>query len=253
LSNDQKSNESNRKSAKWPELIAGVIYQIVSTSNNKYQEPDDKYREAQDRASRRTAYATIAMAIFTMAIFVVGVFQYLVTNGQLVEMRDQSTLTRQQLRARIRLEFAQLAGSDKSDKAIDLWGITPNWQNGGNTEANNFSGWVSKQLFVPDAARDFDFRRRPPVAEEAVPSTITQGSGIQQGTRVVSQDEMEKASAGAGNLIIWGYVEYTDVFFPTTNWHHVYYCNKAVPYSVGPPNMFAFSFPLYRKECNYSD
>ena len=48
------------------------------------------------------------------------------------------------------------------------------------------------------------------------------------------------------------YVEYADIFYPQTKLHHVYYCNVAVP--VGQPSVgVALSFPLYRKECNYSD
>lgn len=50
----------------------------------------EKQREnAQDRASRRTANATVAIAFLTVAVVIVGGLQYLIFKGQLKVMADQ--------------------------------------------------------------------------------------------------------------------------------------------------------------------
>jgi hypothetical protein len=68
-------------------FIGWLIYQIITAY--KDQETENRYLEAQDRASRRTANATVAMAFLTFAIFVVGIFQYVTFNGQLGVVRGQ--------------------------------------------------------------------------------------------------------------------------------------------------------------------
>ena len=60
LNNNRKPDRPNDKRGDWPRLIVGIINHIVGTS--KYYEAEEKYREAQDRASRRTASATVWMA-----------------------------------------------------------------------------------------------------------------------------------------------------------------------------------------------
>ena len=78
---------SNSESEPWAALIVGLIYEFIG--KNKNEKPEDKYRASQDDASRKTAYATIAIAAFTAAILVLGYFQYRVTNGQLVVIQRQ--------------------------------------------------------------------------------------------------------------------------------------------------------------------
>jgi hypothetical protein len=87
LSDNDEPNRSGRKPRNWPALVAALVYEVITTFD--YRKTDDKYRESQDRSSRRTACATVAMAVFTAAIFALGVFQYLVLKGQLTTMQGQ--------------------------------------------------------------------------------------------------------------------------------------------------------------------
>jgi hypothetical protein len=87
LSDNREPNRSSRQSGKWPTLIVGLIYEVISNFQNA--KSDDKYRASQDRSSRLTAYATVAMAAFTFVILIVGIFQYRAMNGQLSVMQGQ--------------------------------------------------------------------------------------------------------------------------------------------------------------------
>lgn len=67
--------------------IRGVIQQGIGYFEKRRREKQNE--TAQDRASRRTANATVTMAFFTALIFGAAIFQYLVFNGQLAIMRGQ--------------------------------------------------------------------------------------------------------------------------------------------------------------------
>jgi hypothetical protein len=113
------------------------------------------------------------------------------------------------------------------------------------------SGWVDIQFFASDVPEDFDFLHPRPknIPTHPLPTTsAAQGTEFMQPTRTLSADEMQTIIDGKGKAVIWGHMEYRDVF-PDTDVHHVHYCLKVFPANVGA----IVSFPLHRPECNYSD
>jgi uncharacterized protein YoxC len=70
-----------------PSLVVGRVQQIKHYFQGR--RPAKKEESAQDRASRRTANATVAIAFLTIAVVVVGGLQYLIFKSQLKVMADQ--------------------------------------------------------------------------------------------------------------------------------------------------------------------
>jgi hypothetical protein len=81
---DDTKYPSTNKKPNW-------IFRSVSRIKHHFQQRHaaKKQEDPQDRASRRTANATVAVAFLTVAVIVVGVLQYLIFKAQLKVMADQ--------------------------------------------------------------------------------------------------------------------------------------------------------------------
>ena len=154
-----------------------------------------------------TAIATCVIAIATVASLTVAFWQWTAINGQLTEMKFQSDVTRTQIKATMKLEYVKHANPNQG------WYITPSWQNVGATDAKEFDGWVTSHLFIPVTVPDnFDFLQIPSSADKGFPTTIPTRDSNSLFSQHLSTSDMAKMEANAGLFIIWGYVEYKDVF-----------------------------------------
>lgn len=87
-----------------------------------------KLESPQDRASRRTATATVAIAFLTLAVVVVGGLQYLIFKGQLkvmadqlIEMRGTGTQTDALIETNKKLAQATIKQADVAEAAQRAW------------------------------------------------------------------------------------------------------------------------------------
>jgi hypothetical protein len=119
LSNDDETKRPRRESGAWLSLIAGIIYEVISRP--KTEAPPEDRRAREDRSHRHTVWATWTMAAFTAAIFGVGVFQYLVTKGQLDVLRRQLNDSEIQEAASITLRNFSIGGfPDQPSLNVDV-------------------------------------------------------------------------------------------------------------------------------------
>jgi hypothetical protein len=159
--------------------------------------------------------------------------------------RDQVSIMKSQLRANLKIRIENYALN--KDNQIIGWLFTPVWTNAGGTEAIKASGWDDIEFFDSGIPSDFDFlnQRHP---GSPTPITVPQGDEVMQPTKSLTADNMKQIIDQKGYAIIWGYMEYGDVF-PNTTGHHVHYCLRVFPANIGA----VVSFPLYGRECNSRD
>ena len=63
-------------------------------------------------------------------------------SGQLMEMKTDSVIRKNELAAKMRLEIER-------SPEIGRWGITAHWTNNGKTDAVDFRGWDDFKIFTP--------------------------------------------------------------------------------------------------------
>jgi hypothetical protein len=175
--------------------------------------------------------ATIIYAGFTYN-------QWQVMRGQLEEMKTASTIIRAQLRAK--LKVAMLA-----EPMQEGWFMTPTITNAGQTEAKNLSSWDDGGFYTSDAPQDYNFIQIRGSKRSSISHSVAQGEQLQQPSIIISNDDVRKCVGGEGKFIVWGYLEYGDVFDKI---HHEHYCFNVIPNGAGD-----FAFKLYRQQCNSSD
>ena len=225
---------------------ATVVLAIVAFLQWLTFEDQRKALDNTDRATHDLAKAAIDQAKAAQNAAEGINSQLTIMQGQLAEMQNQSAITRSQLRANLALTIANYLVNNSDGKPL-AWIFTPVWKNSGGTEALHANGWVAIRYFSPDAPQDFDFMQFGNNITPA-PITIPQGSEIMHQTQSVSPEEMQNIVQHAGIGVIWGHIEYSDIFQKATV-HHMHYCLRIFPSNIGA----IVSFPLYRPECNYSD
>ena len=215
-----------------PNSVTPFTSEDGSTHNNNV----NKYE-------RRIAQWTVVVGSFTALLSTDRAI-----HGELIEMQNQSAVTHNQLKANFGLTIANYTINGTDGKTL-AWIFTPVWKNSGGTEALRAHGWVDIQFFARDASDIFDFLLpRFDIPNPPFFTSVPQGNEFMHPTRSLSGEEMKSIADGKGKGIIWGHLEYNDVF-PNTKTHHVHYCLNIFPANVG--NLT--SFPLYRPECNFSD
>jgi hypothetical protein len=167
--------------------------------------------------------------------------QLAVMRNQLQEMQNQSAVTKSQMRANFRLILDRITDRDG-------WRVTPGLYNTGETEALSFRGWDDSDFFNALPEDNFDFTR--PRKNWIFPSGISVARGDRRllTTVFISKEQAGKILRGEGYFIVWGRVDYRDVFEAD---RHYYFCNIVAPKMVDG-NSIDISFPFYRNECNSS-
>lgn len=167
-----------------------------------------------------------------------------ILKGQLNEIKMQTAATKAQLKATMKVEIAEHRVGNEG------WYFTPNWENGGGTEAIDFTSWSEGKMFIPIAPSDFNYTDRPDHISDNISQTIPPGGGITETSVFLSANDIKKAQSGAGEFVIWGYSQYKDVF-SGSDFHHVRWCFKIVPRYLGSD--FGFTQYYFRGVCNSRD
>jgi hypothetical protein len=208
----------------WLLLLGTILYVLDAVKNMRIQ------------ARKQPFIALAAVATIIYAGFTYN--QWQVMRGQLDEMKTTSTITKLQLRAKMKMVMTPEA-------AQDGWFITPTITNTGPTEAKNLLSWDDGEFFASDAPRDYNFTEIRGSKKPSISHSVAQGEQLQQPSIFISRDDVKKCIGGEGRFIVWGYLEYGDMFDKI---HHEHYCVITIPNADG-----GFAFKLYRQECNSSD
>jgi hypothetical protein len=280
MTKEPKSNDPTSRNS-----ISAIVTTIVGLITEIYASDQDcptnehttSNEAALVRASKRTAIATVFIAIAGILTFGAAILQWLALSstdvatrdlataalrqstaadkqvtamqGQLDEMKKQSALTISQLRPKLSLK---IGGPKVPMKLGDKegWVLTPTWQNRGGSEGIDFWGWDNARLFTPDAPADFDFMNLGHDPGPVSKTTIDTTEPRLQLSKVISRDEIQSVMDRKSNFVLWGYIEYRESL-PGKQSHHVHWCYGVVPTDAG--DSWIFAYPLYRAECNSSD
>jgi hypothetical protein len=230
-------------------VIARLLKALIGALERYARE--DEHRDAQDSAAKRTANATVVMAVTTIAIAVLGSCQYRVLYRQLDEMTKQRLVTMEQVRADIRQEKPVAAGirvdgtpilGGQNDSAVKF-GFSPEWTNAGSTPAKHFRSWFDVRAFDigPKVPIVMDARRCPKISYRPVAALIVPaGGGKTEPAKMIPRADVLAASGNSPTkyILMWGHMEYRDVF-PDTPLRTLDYCFFVAP---NDPSNDVFSF-----------
>jgi hypothetical protein len=236
----------------------GLARMSLESDPNKTSEPNSEPPKKNWEAVRHKKFFDLKFSNcveLTLAAALVGIgylqwtvyrTQARIMTGQLIEMQTTSALTRSQTAAKLKLSFDFRA--DVVDNEITIWRITPGWTNGGQSDAKDFSGWDAIRGLTAEEEKTFDYKSP---ASAGTPIAFGPGEAISQATRILNRAQADSAFRGEVKMILWGYVEWKDIFFPISPQHYKYWCFKLNPEIVG--GHMVISLPeVYRADCNQS-
>jgi len=193
-----------------------------------------------------TAIATTIIACLTLSIACDSNRQAESIKGELGSMSDQIEITKIQLRPHLKFGINVLP--DRVDGKVIAFYITPTWDNSAATEAVNVTTWDSWQYFpgsVPDT-KDFS-KPYGGVTPNMTSTTISNGSPVLQPSLRISSEYIEDARLGRGIIIIWGHIEYSDIFRDMVT-YTIDWSNITQPTIISGET--TISFPIYLSKCN---
>lgn len=135
---------------------------------------------------------------------------------------------RKELRAYVGLEKidAVPGGSEQNGKVVvNVWRLTPIWKNNGHTPARRVVTHVSHKIFNIEEIEGFDFPdlwsegEKPAIEFVLNPQCGASGSAID-----IRVDDILATAASGKRIYIWGWVEYSDVFWPETPPRRTEFC-----------------------------
>jgi hypothetical protein len=189
-----------------------------------------------------TAAATVVISCLTVSMCVdsgrqaeTARDQFKIMSGQLEEMKVQSAITRNQVKAYLTFSY----GKTSARNGIF---VTPTFKNTGGSEAINFKGWDDKRLFSPPFPNDFDFTARR-TNDPLFGQSIGRDDARLLPSLFVTFDEMKKIVAGQGWIIVWGRTDFDDLF---KTHHHTNFCFSV---TVNPDASDLSLMPL-KNDCN---
>jgi hypothetical protein len=156
--------------------------------------------------------------------------QMITMRGQLEEMRNQRLQTMAQTRANLKREQSHVnALNEKGDTAsigekLAGWAISPVWTNAGSTDAREYRNWFEFKVFDRPNGKLIDDEDCPTlIAPSPLPRAIVVISGqkLTELARNLSLAEAVAMQQGKKYILMWGHIEYKDIYFPVTTAHFV--------------------------------
>jgi hypothetical protein len=125
--------------------------------------------------------------------------------------------------------------------------VTPNWANSGKTPARRIRLNFNMEAFGPELPDKFDFPdSRKPRHGVLGPNTEMLTTGI-----VIRGDEFYRLAQDKSTVLIWGWIDYDDVF-PDTKRHRTEFCLQ-VAVRVEQNGTAIVGFPVYRRFNGFDD
>lgn len=218
-----------------------VIVRVFRTLKRRYHASKRRHQPSHHTNEGMMARWTRNVGLFTLALVFVGIFTAVIFKWQLDVMQGQLAVMKQQMVAKLNM-------STKTDIDANQWKLTPVWKNTGQSDARNVVAWDKIRLFKRDEAEHFDFLKWPVDRDKVVKLTIPPEGSFSQQTLTATQDDAQAYLSGSSVVIIWGYIEWNDVFDDTPlhsrNWCHEMIFDKAFQgYRATDPT-------YYKSECN---
>ncbi len=184
--------------------------------------------------TRMVGLFTIILVVVNVATAVIFGKQLSVMQGQLDEAKATTVLTQTQLRANFRRDRIDISPVG-DENGISSWDVSPMWVNTGSTSAKDWYGWfdikvIDKPEGVPKEPQGLlsDCAPTPRPDPSFGGSVMPPGATISQISKAVSKEDAIKAVKKQSVIMIYGYIEYRDVF-PNTPVHHDDWCGELVP------------------------
>jgi len=211
-----------------------------------------------NKAHRDIARWTLAVAVFTFLLFVVsGVSDYFIWQQYVVANEAQRD-TREQLRAVVNPVGGEAIYSTSPTPDHKILAITfiANFRNNGGTRTAWFHGWISAHYFDGAGPPNNLDLTKPYDKIDTSDTVIGPNAVTGVGPATIFGNDVDRLLARQGIGLVWGYVEYADIFDPAKS-HPIGFCllvtpvqpNPAVPPGGLPPLP---SLTPYRSDCNYS-
>jgi len=185
--------------------------------------------------------------VFTVILALATIISSYFIYGQWSAAVEAQNETRQQLKAYVTFEGAsQLIGNDPAGKTINYL-FRPQFHNWGSTRTSHFVGWASVQYFDGDVPNNLDLSK--PYIKIPAEDTIVGPNGISIIAVTLPVDDAIKAKNKQGVVIIWGHVDWADIYNPS-DIKSIRFCLKLVPVSSNGDNGIIFQPQPYKPECN---
>jgi hypothetical protein len=171
-----------------------------------------------------TALATVVIAAFTIILAVGGGFQVWLTRRAIMETNRQHTVSN---RAFVFIRQFLSVSTSASGDCVEFWRITPVFENSGNTATKRMMSGHSAELRTTKLPKDFDYRdsafpdpTKPIFISRDIIGPRAQLNGAPY---ILSLADVQAIGRGEKFFVIWGWVDYDDVFTGTKR-HRIEYC-----------------------------
>lgn len=198
-------------------------------------------------AEEWTALATVIIAVFTIVLAIGGGFQAWLTRRAILETNRQHIVSN---RAFVCLkQFFTISTSAMGD-GVEFWRITPVFENSGNTATKRMMSVHSAELRSSNLPKDFDYRdvAFPDPTKPAFISRDIIGprAQLRGAPYILPLAEVQAIARGEKVFVIWGWIDYDDVFEGTKR-HRFEYCYKLsiLLDPSNPKNTDALALGLY--------
>jgi hypothetical protein len=217
------------------------------------------------------------VAIFTKLLFFANAAGLYLIGKQWQTAANTQADNREQLRALVSLSnnITVLPANFVEHKPT-IYAFIANFHNFGGTRTARFTAWVSIKYFDGEVPNNQDFSKPYNKMDNIRDSVIAPGGDNQVAPVAVTSDEVGKAVSKQGVIVLWGRVEWADIFNPSQI-HHISFCFSPNPTPISPATPvpapveqsqpskveeggsstfrpdFAFQPAPFRAECNASD
>jgi hypothetical protein len=206
------------------------------------------YQAAAAQHHRDLVKWTRGVAIFTGLLFVANVASNFFIWQQWRVMVNAQRDTREQLRAVISQNGGFTVFLHDNDQKLTGVNFVAQFQNNGGTRTARFRGWISAHYF-DDIPNNLDLSR-PYTSVDITDRIIGPNTTYQLGPAGIPADDAAKLIAKKGVGLVWGRVEYSDIFDPD-KMHPVSFCMLVNMPSDGQ-NESSLRMSPYRSDCNQS-
>jgi hypothetical protein len=167
---------------------------------------------------------------------------------QLAEAKRQRAITIAQTRANIlRTDISVTPINDRGTFAatgdkITSWAISPVYANAGPTDAEDYRAWFEIKTFIITSPHKVTASECP---TSILPKSINGGvfqrnAKITESAKFVSATDILNVTQGGAYILMWGHLEYKDIYYLETPFHYEDWCVVVVPNDPGLFNALVF-------------
>lgn len=217
----------------------------MSHRNPQQRDPANDQNSAHRDIAKWTRWVATFTLVLAAATIISTYFiyeQYSIANQAQVDFREQS-------RAVITSVGGVIATEKTPESKIVRFLFSPKFHNFGGTRTSTFKGWFSVHYFPGNIPESQDFSK--PWDKVDIPNSIVPaGVDIQFAFVPISDFDAIEAYKGHGSIILWGHINWADLF-NRTDIHQIGICllMQPQPSATGEPT--AFEAVKFRAECNY--